>query len=389
MNIVDPILYQCKLNRLTTAVNAPGSILGSISYGALEALVHNVSYAAQRDGIEPGHVAAIYCNDPILHLALTLGVMRIGAISLSLSEPKLPAGLTADIVLTETPLNIHGAARVTAIEKAWFAGDGKPGPITTHRGNDEIGRIILSSDRAGGGLALSHRLLAARIASWQQSKGPRFAHCARFYSGLGLADASGFLYSMALLCRGGTLFQMSRDPADLLQSFALFKVTGAAIPAAALANYLSPFDDDAALDINFEHLICEGAMPSLELSRRARARICQNLYASYAPPETGPVAFAPASLLAQQPGAVGYVLPGVIIEAVDGAGRILPSGKVGHLRIRSDHIPQGYTSDAGQSESRLKEGYVYVADIGHVTPEGILVIVGRETGSDSSSGDQR
>jgi hypothetical protein len=38
-NIVEPILFQCKLNPLATAICAPGSSAGSINYGASEDLI--------------------------------------------------------------------------------------------------------------------------------------------------------------------------------------------------------------------------------------------------------------------------------------------------------------------------------------------------------------
>ena len=39
MNIIEPILFQCKLNPLTMAICAPGSAIESVSYGQLEAFI--------------------------------------------------------------------------------------------------------------------------------------------------------------------------------------------------------------------------------------------------------------------------------------------------------------------------------------------------------------
>ena len=78
MNIVEPILFQCKLNPFATAIATPGSGLNSIKYGHLERLIHNVARAALRTGLTPGQTVALLIEDVVLHAALALGLMRIG-----------------------------------------------------------------------------------------------------------------------------------------------------------------------------------------------------------------------------------------------------------------------------------------------------------------------
>src|SRR4029077_2863559 len=113
------------------------------------------------------------------------------------------------------------------------------------------------------------------------------------------------------------------------------------------------------------------------LSRRARARMCQNLYSSYGASETTTVAFGPASVLEKVPGAVGYIEPDVTIEAVDKAGNVLPAMQDGELRIRNNHLAEGYVGDPEATKRHFRDGYFYSGDIGHVRPDGILVITGR------------
>ena len=58
MNVVEPILFQCKLNPLSTAICVPGSPFSPVTYGALEAFIHNVARTALKSGIAPGNVVA-------------------------------------------------------------------------------------------------------------------------------------------------------------------------------------------------------------------------------------------------------------------------------------------------------------------------------------------
>ena len=88
MNIVEPILFQCKLNPLTPAICAPGSEVSSVNYGTLERLIHNVAQNALRSGIAPRQVVAVYVRDTILHASLVFGLMRLGAVTVSLLRPR-------------------------------------------------------------------------------------------------------------------------------------------------------------------------------------------------------------------------------------------------------------------------------------------------------------
>src|SRR4029078_9675179 len=108
---------------------------------------------------------------------------------------------------------------------------------------------------------------------------------------------------------------------------------------------------------------------SPELSERARARMCQNLYSSYGATETSTVAFAPAIVAESVVGAGGYIQPGVAIEAIDGAGRVLPHLSDGSLRIRSHQMASGYVGDEESTRRMFRDGYFYPGDIGHITPD--------------------
>ena len=68
-----------------------------------------------------------------------------------------------------------------------------------------------------------------------------------------------------------------------------------------LGEFLKFFEGDSAFESRFDHIICQGAMLSPELSRRARVRMCKNLYSTYGATETNTVAFGPASVTEANP----------------------------------------------------------------------------------------
>jgi acyl-coenzyme A synthetase/AMP-(fatty) acid ligase len=390
MNIVEPILFQCKLNPLATAICVPGSTIGSVNYGRLEKLIHNVTRNALESGIVPGNIAAILVTDTILHAALILGLMHIGVTTLSLRGSRDAGGAAPDIILTDVPGRFSGQGTVLSVDQSWMEGDGKPPARPQVPTNEEdICRIVLTSGSTGvpKGIAFSHKLLSERLSNYAYSKSARFAHCSRLFCDLGIATGPGFRYAMVILSRGGTIFFLGPEPADILQTIDLYKIQGMATSPYGLGEFLKFFEADSAFEVGFDHIICQGAMLSGELSRRARARMCQNLYSTYGATETTTVALGPASLIDAVPGAVGYVLPGVTVEALDKSGNALPPGQTGALRIRSHHMVSGYVGDPETTRAFFRDGYFYSGDVGYTTPEGLLVITGREKTALNIGGD--
>jgi len=380
MNLIEPILFQAKLNPMALAICVPGSKLQSVSYGQLVRFIHNTARMALKSGIAPGSVVATYINDTILHMALSLGLMHVGVATLSLRSPKPVAEIAPDIILTDAPGKITSGGTVLNIDYSWLESGGPTAEPAPSYGDDGgICRIVLTSGSTGEakGLAFSHKAMAERMAYDTFSKGSRFAHCRRLYCDLGIATSPGFRYAIGILRRGGTIYLLGPDPADILQAVDLHKIEGMATAPYGLGEFLKFFEADSAFEVTFDHIICQGAMLPPQLSQRVRARMCQNLYSSYGSTETTTVAFGPANVLEKIPGAVGYIQPGVIVEAIDDSGHVLPSMQDGELRIRTSHMAEGYVGDPDSTRAFFRDGYFYSGDIGHVTREGILVISGR------------
>jgi acyl-CoA synthetase (AMP-forming)/AMP-acid ligase II len=382
MNIVEPILFQCKLNPLTPAICAPGSQISSVNYGTLEKLIHNAAQAALRTGLAPGQTVAIFVRDAILHASLSYGLMRMGAVVVSLLSPRVPEAIRPDVILTDIPQSFSDSATILGVDPSWVTGDGTPPDYDRiYPGNeDDPCRIVLTTGSTGDAKCIeySHKMLAARAAYYNYSKGPRFAQCARYFCDLAIGTTAGFHFATSLLTRGA---------ADILQTFDLHKIEGMATSPYGLGEFLKYFEADSAFEVSFDHIICQGALLSPALSRRARRRMCQNLYSSYGSTETVTVAFGPASVLEGIPGAVGFVLPGVTVEPTDDAGQLLPAGRDGELRIRTPHMVHQYIGDAEANRTFFRDGYFYSGDLGHITPEGILVITGRKKTAINVGGD--
>jgi acyl-CoA synthetase (AMP-forming)/AMP-acid ligase II len=392
MNIVDPILFQCRTNPLVTAICMPGANVASVNYATLGLSIHSAARSVLKAGLAPGQTAALLIVDTVLHAAVAFALMRLGIATVSLTRPHVPKGLVVDAILTDRPtLNWQPSDRIIAINYDWINGDGAVPDYDRLCPDDEdkVCRIILTSGSTGEskGVAFTHQDLTARAAHATYAKGSRFAHSERLFCDVSFATSSGFRYALSLLSRGGTIYFLGPDPTDILQALDLYQIEGMATSPYGLGEFLKFFEADSAFETRFDYIICGGAMLSAELSRRVRARMCQNLYTSYGSTETTTTAFGPASVTESIPGAVGYVVAGVKIEIVDAQGNLLPPDTDGRVRIRSRHNATEYVGDPEASRIHFRDGCFYAGDIGRVREDGIFILSGREKTALNIGGD--
>jgi len=390
VNIVEPILYQCKLNPYATAIATPGSGINAIKYGQLAELIHNVARAAIKAGLAPGDVAAVLVSDAILHAVLTLGLMRIGIATMSIGEPSLPEHVKVDAILTDNPRAFPDAGNVITVNATWLQGEGAaPDYNRIYRTNrDDDCRIILTSGSTGRrkGVAFSHAVMLERVQN-PHATGGRFARVLRLYSGFGIASTPGFRLALYILMKGGTLYYEGRDPDTILQFLGAHQIQGYCASPQQLSGLLKRFEDDPTLDSSLEVIVCGGATLPPALAARARRRLCPYIYTSYGSTETTTVAHGPSQLADRTPGAVGYVCPGVTVDILDHEGRLLPVGREGIIRVRSPQVAGGYVGDPEATAQTFRDGGFYTGDLGFVTAEGVLAISGRTKTALSLGGD--
>ncbi|HET6639936.1 MAG TPA: AMP-binding protein, partial [Gemmatimonadota bacterium] len=81
--------------------------------------------------------------------------------------------------------------------------------------------------------------------------------------------------------------------------------------------------------------------------------------------------------LPRVPGSVGRPIPGVEIEVVDDAGRVLEPGAVGAIRARGPGTCLGYWRDPAATADILRDGWLWTMDRGSVDAFGLLYHAGR------------
>ena len=382
MNIVDPILFQCRRQPPVAAICVPGPGIGLISYRRLELYIHNISRRLHALGLPERSIVAVNVEDVIFHAAIVLALTRLGMITLSLREGDAAVPIKIDALVTTTRQPLAHMGRVILVDQSWTEGDGRPleAHLLPQTHEDDLCRIILTSGTTSEpkAVAVSHKLLAARMNRHLTVFGNRLGNCSRIYSDVPVSSSLGFQFLIYTLWRGGAAFFPGDNFENTLRVIEDHRVQCLVGSPGGFENLLRWFDAAPSYQSNIEVMFCGGDVLSRSLSSRLRSRICSHLIAAYGSTEASMSATAYAHEIADVPRAVGFVTPGVAIQIVDASGTILPPGQEGAVRVRSEYAVDGYFGNPEESNKVFRDGWFYPGDVGTLTAENLLVITGRE-----------
>jgi acyl-CoA synthetase (AMP-forming)/AMP-acid ligase II len=282
--------------------------------------------------------------------------------------------------------------RVILADPSWTEGDGRPlePHLVPQTHEDDLCRIILTSGTTSEpkAVAISHKLMANRVARQLTIFGNRLGSCSRIYSDVPMSSVLGFQFLIYALARGGTIFFPGDDFESTLRVFEEYKVQCLVGSPGGFESLLRWFDVASSYQSNIEVMLCGGDVLSRSLSDRLRSRICSHLVAAYGSTETSNSAAAHAHEIADVPRAVGFVTPGVTVQIVDSSGTILPPGREGYVRVRSEYAVNGYFGNPDESGKVFRDGWFQSGDLGVLNSDDLLIITGREQAALNLGGDK-
>jgi acyl-CoA synthetase (AMP-forming)/AMP-acid ligase II len=380
MNVVEPILLQCRYNPPAPAICAPGTEFQLVSYARLERFIHSASHCAFEAGLRRGETVAVFVSDPVLHAVIVFGLMRLGIVTLSGRNPELPKEVKLDALIADSDFP-YRAPRIIRADANWVRLDKgelaeKHIPATNP---EDICRIVVTSGTTGDAkaIAVSHRMMADRCMRRLIYYGEALMRCSRTFCAPGLASSIGIQVLLFVLWRGGTLFAPGNDTEQLMRAFVDFQAENMVTAPATLASLLEHYEGSAAVKHRWKTVLVGGSPLTPALADRVRRHMCPHIVNIYGTSETGMIASAPYQLLAGIPGAVGYVVPGMAVETVDDADNRLAAGVEGTLRVRGPSDAKGYIGDSEQSRLAFRNGWFYPGDVGSLGEDRVLRISGR------------
>ncbi len=369
-----------------------------LSYAAFLKRAAQVAHVLVAQGVAPGDRIVVQAPKTMEMVALYAATMQVGAVFLPLNtgytrdeveyfvsdaEPRL---LVCDVAAEAALADIatRHDARILTLDAAGGGSlmadvDAQPEVFeTVPRGPDDLAALLYTSGTTGRskGAMLSHNNLLSNAQSlvdlWQITDQDRLIHALPIFHTHGLFVA----LNTALLAGARVNF---------MPAFDLEKIV-ASIPDATLmmgvptfyTRLLSHPDLDAALCANMR-LFISGSAPLLAETHVAfTARTGHAVLERYGMTETNMNTSNPYDG-ERRAGTVGHPLPGVEVRltAADTGAPVDP-GAVGMIEVRGPNVFQGYWRMPEKTAEELREdGFFITGDLGQMSADGYLSIVGR------------
>jgi len=378
MNLADPLGY--------AAAEYPNGV--AVEYRNLRLtyrrMCHDVEQIARRlhaIGVQPGEVVGVHVGQSLAHWVVLLALMRLGTVSVSLTNAyrreiqRLPE--LARIVATKgTELELPRPIAIAHMDRSWLTDapvlSGLPDIGECER---RVGRVFFTSGASATpkAILLDAETLRRRLSGTAQ-KG-RIHTRSMLWCGLGPDAAYGFTATIAAwmtgaaVCMGGPKDEVYRDltRAGVNQMIA---------SPAALQAVLASAKEEFGAPIEGPIIVAGGRL-TVRFRDVVREKLGPDVLIAYGSSETGGVTLVDAMVVDEHPGRVGPVFPDVTVEIVNGSDEVLAPGEAGHLRIRTSNSATGYLNDPSGSAAHFRDGWFYPGDLGSISGDGVLTLLGR------------
>ncbi len=389
-----------------------------LSYGALDRWVTAAAWFLIDAGVRPGERILAQSGNRVELVVLQLAAWRIGAIVVPVVPIYRPHELRA--IIADTRPAVIAAARVAgsrapsaeidevlaelaftprrrvlldsdsdsdSAEPGWDLPPAEPGPDVHPRDGtlpdpapaSECCAVLFTSGTTSApkGARISARAVLANLANWRT--GQRLTAADVSLSGAPLAHIGGLQSLLVPMTCGGRAVILPHWDGDL--AVAEIEAEGATFMSGApvfLSDLVERYERGDSPGHRLGLFLSGGAPTPPNLIARAEA---VGVIASrcYGMTETGGTVTqaAPDAPFQLRAHTEGRVLPGTELEIVDDAHAPVPTGEVGHIRIRSAQLMLGYTDPELTATQFDADGWFYPGDLGRLDPAGHLTMAGR------------
>lgn len=369
-----------------------------ITYQDVLSISARLAHALVGLGVKPGDRVAVQVEKTPEALMLYLATVRAGGVFLPLNTAYTPAEIDYFVTDAEPCVFVCDPSRQEALQAtADKAGaslqtlDAKgQGSLTdlaadqdvsfkdVARGADDLAAILYTSGTTGRskGAMLSHENLASNartlVEYWRFTSDDVLLHALPIFHTHGL-----FVATNCLLMAGGSMLFLPKFDLDAVLQLLPRATTMMGVPTF----YIRLLTSDAFTRELVAHmrLFISGSAPlSAEVHKEFFERTGQAILERYGMTETNMNTSNPYDG-ERRPGTVGFPLPGVELRIADPeTGLNLPQGEVGIIEVRGPNVFQGYWRMPEKTAEELRaSGYFITGDMGQISEDGYVSIVGR------------
>jgi long-chain acyl-CoA synthetase len=122
--------------------------------------------------------------------------------------------------------------------------------------------------------------------------------------------------------------------------------------------------------------ISGGAPLSMEIYERFCERYKIDIYQGYGLTESSPVVSWNNIKVPNKPPTVGVPIPEVTVNVHDNDGNPVPAGVEGEVVVQGPNVMLGYYGRPTETETVIRNGWLYTGDLGHLDADGYLTLTG-------------
>ena len=366
----DHILYATRAQPEASAMLMEDRV---ITYGMLGDAIASSAQKIVALGLAPDALVAVCIGNPIRHMAVSLALFRVGlrAISIEPGQKAVP-GLSYSALLGDAAAAFAFLPERSVIEvtEDWFAAEAAasrqelPPPLA---GSKRICRHSLTSGSTGAPKILDHSVgaLGRSIASTVE-----FSNCGLVLCMPGLSSVFGFRIALGALASRKTLC-FAESPYQAIRMIHLFGIDLLYAATEQLVALVRVARKTGAHVGGLRTTVVAGGIPTRALLEGAAVYLCSDIRCRYGTSELGVLAEAAASKVLEQPGLIGFVLPGFEMAAFRENGACCAPGEMGIVKARVKPGP-----DSGE------DPWTDHGDVGWITKDGEVFVVGRTSDID-------
>jgi acyl-coenzyme A synthetase/AMP-(fatty) acid ligase len=378
MHVVEMIYFWARAVPDRPAILQPEMIT---TFQGLADGIESIGERIDRLNLDKREPVAVSLANPSFLLATIFALMRAGYSVAPVTPPLYqhfrPAGIRN--LIYDTQGQMLSGGRNIRFDMSWLPTTGPDAVKRSYRkrATPDVDMVFFTSGTTG----LPKKIVQAGKALEQLLNYP-FTCASGAHEKIlilpGLTSTFGFNRACEVLNVGKTAC-FAPDTESALSVIGLFGVdlvVASASQALALAD-VKRKQPEYQLD-SLQAMLVGGGKIGPEGIAGIRAALCRNFLWQYGSTEGGVVALTPFQLIADIPGAVGFVLPWAELEIVDESGQPLPPGAEGLIRYRTPQLLENQKVTGGSSgQASAQDQWFYPGDIGSVTAEGILCLAGR------------
>jgi len=396
-----PAMVQARIERQPDRIAlVDGASGASVTYAEFGRRVERISAWLAHQGIGAGHTVALWAPNTPPWAACALATMRLGA-AVTAMNPGWTAQETATQladagarVVVTTPQLAGVAADMVGIRHVVVLGEGPggtplrdvlgcPDPASPAATDENAVALLPYSSGTTGlpkGVMLTHTNLVTMVR--QVEAVARFGERDTVLALAPFFHVLGGIVTLAVpLAVGATVVTLPGfDPGLVLDVIERYRISVAAVPppvAAFLAHHPAAVERDLS---SMELLAVGGAPLPVPVHRAVATRLHGCVVAQgWGLTETTAGVCVPDRHRPSPPGTVGRLLPNTELMVIDPeTGRAVGTGQPGELWVRGPQVMAGYLNRPSATAEILDaDGWLRTGDLGHVDPDGNVVVLDR------------